>query len=340
MSARAPYRFSVAPMMDVTDRHFRFVTRQLSAKALLYTEMVTSGALLHGDRARHLDFSPAELPLALQLGGDDPAALSECARIGEAWGYTEVNLNVGCPSPRVQRGNFGACLMAQPELVAECVAAMREAVGIPVTVKHRIGVDDLDRYEDMARFVRVVAAAGAARFTVHARKAWLSGLSPKENRSVPPLRYEEVYRLKREFPELVIELNGGVRTLAEARAHLAHVDAVMVGRALWEDPYAWALTDQALFGERAPAKTRREVVLAALPYLEAQLERGVPLPRLLRPLLNLFKGVPGAKGWRRYLSERAHRPGAGPEVVARALEQLPEAVQCARPEPDAALAPG
>ena len=336
----APHPFSVAPMMDVTDRHFRFVARQLSAKALLYTEMVTTGALLRGDRARHLVFSPAELPLALQLGGDDPAALAECARLGETWCYSEVNLNVGCPSPRVRRGNFGACLMARPELVAECVAAMRGAASIPVTVKHRIGVDELDRYEDMARFVRVVSAAGAARFTVHARKAWLSGLSPKENRSVPPLRYEDVYRLKEEFPELTVELNGGVRTLAEVKTHLARVDAVMVGRAVWEDPYSWAATDQALFGACAPAKTRREVVLATLPYLEAQLGRGVPLPRLLRPLLNLFKGVPGAKGWRRHLSERAHRPNAGPEVVAEALEQLPEAVQCARPEPDAALAPG
>jgi tRNA-dihydrouridine synthase A len=324
--------FSIAPMMDWTDRHFRYLMRQVTRRALLYTEMVTTGALLYGDRARHLDFSPEESPVALQLGGDDANALAECARLGEAWGYAEINLNVGCPSERVQSGNFGACLMARPELVARCVSEMKAAVGIPVTVKHRIGVDDLDTYEDMARFVSVVAEAGADRFTVHARKAWLSGLSPKENRTVPPLRYPEVYRLKAEFPQLAVELNGGVRTLGEARRHLRHVDAVMVGRAAYEAPYDWVTADVLLFGDAAPPKTRREVVLGVLPYLESQLSEGVYLSRVARHLLNLFKDVPGAKRWRRHLSEHMHRPGAGPEVVLGALALLPETVLDARPE--------
>ena len=240
---------SVAPMMAWTDRHYRFFMRGLTRRTLLYTEMVTTGALLHGERARHLDFSPEELPLALQLGGDDPQALADCARMAEAWGYSEVNLKRGLPeSNRVQSGNFGACLMAQPETVASAVQAMKNAVSIPVTVKHRIGVDDLDRYEDMANFVQIVSAAGADRFSVHARKAWLRGLSPKENRSVPPLRYEDVYRLKKEFPHLTIELNGGVRTLEEVKTHLKHIDGVMLGRAAYENPYLFATADQMFYG--------------------------------------------------------------------------------------------
>ncbi len=326
------YPLSIAPMMDWSDRHYRYLMRQITRRAFLYSEMVTTGAILYGDRRRHLDFSIEELPLSLQLGGDDPAALAECARIGADWGYSEINLNVGCPSERVQSGNFGACLMAQPELVAECVAAMRRAVSIPVTVKHRIGVDDLDRFEDMRRFVGIVAEAGAERFTVHARKAWLSGLSPKENRTIPPLRYGDVYRLKREFPYLVIELNGGVRSLSEARSHLRHVDAVMVGRAAYEDPYSFATADQLLFAESYPARTRCDIVAAMLPYLETQLSEGVYLSHITRHMLNLFKNVPGAKGWRRHLSENAHREGAGPEVVWRALEHVPDAFLDERPE--------
>ncbi len=320
------YPISIAPMMDWTDRHYRFFMRQLTERTLLYTEMVTTGAILFGDKARHLDFSLEELPLALQLGGDDPRALAECARIAEGWGYSEVNLNVGCPSERVQSGNFGACLMAQPELVAECVAAMRGATSLPVTVKHRIGVDELDRYEDMANFVRVVSKSEPARFTVHARKAWLQGLSPKENRTVPPLRYEEVHRLKREFPHLLIEINGGFRSLESIQSQLTHVDAVMVGRAAYETPYLFATVDRGLFGEDKEPATRREVVEGMLPYVEAQLAKGVYLGRITRHLLGLFAHQPGARAWRRFISENAHKKGAGTEVLLGAVAEVPESV--------------
>ena len=333
----SPYLLSIAPMMDWTDRHYRFFMRQLTKRTLLYTEMVTSGAILYGDKARHLDFSPEELPLALQLGGDDPRALSECARIAQDWGYTEVNLNVGCPSARVQSGNFGACLMTQPELVAACVAAMRGATSLPVTVKHRIGVDELDRYEDMANFVRVVSEAGPARFTVHARKAWLQGLSPKENRTVPPLRYEEVHRLKREFPYLSIEINGGFKTLASVQSQLAHVDAVMVGRAAYETPYLFATVDRDVFGEDVRPVTRREVVERMLPYVEGQLARGAYLNRITRHMLGLFAHQPGARSWRRFISENAHQKGAGVEVLLGALTEIPEHVLDASDSPEAAL---
>lgn len=318
-------------MMDWTDRHYRAFMRGVTRRTLLYTEMVHVNAVLRGDRERVLGFSEFEKPLALQLGGDDPRKLAACARVAEDWGYSELNLNVGCPSPRVQRGNFGACLMAQPERVAACVAAMREATTLPVTVKHRIGIDDRDRFDDLAHFVEVVAQAAPARFTVHARKAWLSGLSPKENRTVPPLRYEEVYQLKRLHPELEIELNGGVRSLEAAAAHLGRVDAVMIGRAAYEDPYALARADALFYG--APhVPTRREVVEAFLPYASRQLERGVPLASLTRHLLGLFTGAPGARAWRRLLSEQAHQPGAGVEVLERALGALPDEVLDARPE--------
>lgn len=333
------YPLSIAPMMDWTDRHYRFFMRGITEHTLLYTEMVTTGAVLYGNKARHLDFSPEELPLALQLGGDDPAALAECAALAEVWGYTEVNLNVGCPSNRVRNGNFGACLMAQPERVACCVAAMREAVSIPVTVKHRIGVDSLDRYEDMANFVRVVSSAGAARFTVHARKAWLQGLSPKENRTVPPLRYDDVYRLKREFPELWIEINGGVVTLEAVHTHLRKVDGVMVGRAAYENPYLLTAVDRDLFGDDAPPPTRREVVLRMLPYIEAQLQQGVYLNRITRHMLGLFAHQQGTKAWKRHLSENAHKEGAGVEVVLGALAGVPDEVLDARADARLAVAP-
>ena len=320
------YPLSIAPMMDWTDRHYRFFMRQLTKRTLLYTEMVTTSALLHGDRARHLDFSLEELPLALQLGGDDPTELAECARLAEAWGYNEVNLNVGCPSSRVQRGNFGACLMAQPEVVARAVEAMRQAVSIPVTVKHRIGVDELDSYEDMKNFVSVVSQADAARFSVHARKAWLKGLSPKENRTVPPLRYKDVYRLKREFSHLNIEINGGIKTFAEVEKHLTHVDGVMLGRAAYETPYLFATADQTFYGADTLPPTRREVVEKMLPYIEKWLAKDLYLNHITRHMLNLFAGQPGAKAWRRYLSENVHKPGTGVEVVQAALQQVPEAV--------------
>ena len=327
------YPLSVAPMMDWTDRHYRVFMRGVTRHALLYTEMLTTNAVLLGDSARVLGFSETEKPLALQLGGDDPARLAECARIAEDAGYDEVNLNVGCPSERVKSGNFGAFLMAQPELVAQCVTAMKRAVSVPVSVKHRIGIDELDSYEDMRRFVEIVAGVGAARFTVHARKAWLSGLSPKENRTVPPLRYEDVYRLKREHPELTVELNGGVRDLADAALHLTHVDAVMIGRAAYETPYALAHADARFYGSsRAP--TREAVLTALLPYLEAQLQRGVPLHSVTRHTLGLFSGQPGARAYRRYLSENAHREGAGAEVVEAALALVPETVRRAPPLAD------
>lgn len=307
-------------MMDATDRHFRVLLRQLTRRTLLYTEMVPTGAALRGDRERHLGYDPIERPLALQLGGDDPAELAECARIAADLGYDEVNLNVGCPSPRVKKGCFGAALMAEPDRVADAVAAMRAAVPLPVTVKHRIGIDDLDRYEDMLAFVDRVAAAGADRFTVHARKAWLNGLSPKENRTVPPLRYDDVYRLKRERSHLPVELNGGVPTLEAVAEHLEHVDAVMIGRAIWSDPFLLADADRRVFGEAGgPGPGRAEAVRAMLPYVARWLERGARLNFLIRGWLNLFAGVPGARGWRRALTEASQRPDAGVGDLEAAL---------------------
>ena len=324
---------SVAPMMDRTDRHFRAFLRRITRHTLLYTEMITTGAVIHGDRERLLGFSDEEHPLAVQLGGDDPGELAECARIAYEWGYDEVNLNVGCPSSRVQEGSFGACLMARPDVVADGVAAMRAAVPLPVTVKHRIGIDDLDRYEDMANFVEVVSAAGCRRFSVHARKAWLQGLSPKQNRDVPPLRYAEVYRLKEEFPHLDVEINGGILDLDAARAHLEHVDAVMIGRAAYDDPYLFATADRDFFDPSAPVPTRRQVVEAFMPYAEEQAARGVPVKRLTRHVLGLVSHRPGAKAWRRHLSENAHLDGAGPRVLLDALDQVPDPVVDERPEP-------
>lgn len=326
------YPVSIAPMMDWTDRHYRFFMRQLTKRTLLYTEMVTTGAILHGDAARHLDFSTEELPLALQLGGDEPQALAKCAKLGQEWGYTEINLNVGCPSDRVQNGNFGACLMAQPELVARCVATMKQAVSIPVTVKHRIGIDNLDRYEDMLRFVEIVSEAGADRFSVHARKAWLKGLSPKENRSVPPLRYEDVYRLKQALPELIIELNGGLKTVSQFQEQLERVDAVMIGRAAYENPYVFASVDQFFFGESSPVPSRREVLEAMLPYMETWLAKGLYLNRMTRHMLSLFNAKPGAKAWRRFLSENVHKAGSNTELLVAAMKQVPDFVLDERAE--------
>lgn len=317
-------------MMDRTDRHFRRLIRAISRKTLLYTEMVTTGALLHGPRERLLQYAPVEHPVVLQIGGDAPCALAACARIAQDHGYDEVNLNVGCPSDRVQRGAFGACLMANPEKVAEGVAAMRAVVRIPVTVKHRIGIDALDRYEDMVRFVQTVAASGCDRFTVHARKAWLSGLSPKENRTIPPLRYGDVHRLKREHPELMIEINGGVRNLDQAAEHLRHVDAVMIGRAAYDDPWIFSEADPRFFGAPSVVRSRHEVAREMLDYAEAELARGERLHRIVRPMLSLFTGCPGARAWRRYLSENAVAPGADARVIASALERVPEVARGAR----------
>ena len=315
------HRLSVAPMMDWTDRHCRFFLRQLTRHALLYTEMIAAPALLHGDAERLLAHSPGERPVALQLGGDDPGELAACARMGAEAGYAEIDLNVGCPSDRVQQRRIGACLMRSPEAVAEAVAAMQAAVHVPVTVKHRLGVDELDRYEDVARFVAIVAAAGCRRFVVHARKAWLAGLSPKQNREIPPLRPAEVHRLKRDFPALAIEINGGIGSLDEVERHLADgLDGVMLGRAAYHDPYLLAAADRRIFGDpTAATPSREEVVERLLPYVEGELAAGTPLPCMTRHLLGLFHGQPGGRRWRRVLSEGGRRPGAGAELLREAL---------------------
>ncbi|MFC4426132.1 tRNA dihydrouridine(20/20a) synthase DusA [Deinococcus navajonensis] len=337
LSELPPHRLSVAPMMDWTDRHCRVFHRTLTRRTLLYTEMVTTGALLHGDRERHLGFSPVEHPLALQLGGNDPAALAECARMAEAWGYDEVNLNCGCPSDRVSSGAFGACLMGTPDVVARAVEAMRKATALPVTVKHRIGIDDLDSYDHLTRFVRTVEAAGCQTFIVHARKAWLSGLSPKENREIPPLRYDVVRQLKADFAHLTIVLNGGVLDLAQAGEALAWADGVMIGRAAYQTPFILAGADAAVFGEAGSGVTRREAIEAYLPYVAAQLGARQPLNRMMKHTLGLFAGHPGARHWKRTISEQGHHEGAGLEVVRAALDGVPAEVLDARPEPAAAV---
>ncbi len=317
-------RLSVAPMLDLTDRHCRYFLRRLTRQTLLYTEMVTTGAVLRGDRERLLAYDPAERPLALQLGGSDPADLAQCARIAAESGYDEVNLNVGCPSDRVQSGRFGACLMAEPALVAECVAAMQAATALPVTVKTRIGIDDRDSYAELAEFVAKVAAGGCKIFIIHARKAWLKGLSPKENREIPPLRYDVVYRLKQDFPALTLIINGGLTSLDQVAAQLGQVDGAMIGRAAYENPYLLAEADQRLFGSIEPPLTRHQVIQAFLPYLQTQLQQGTPLHCLTRHILGLFQGVPGARAWRRQLSEPACRRGAGVEVLEAALQCVAE----------------
>lgn len=308
-------------MMDWTDRHFRYLLRLITRRTRLYTEMVVDQSILLGQRPKLLDFNPEEHPVALQLGGSVPEKLAEAAKIGEEWGYDEINLNLGCPSERVQGGGFGACLMLSPDLVAECMAAMRQAVRVPVTAKHRLGVDEVEDYRYVARFIEKLAGVGVEVFIIHARKAYLKGLSPAENRTVPPLRYEWVYRLKQDFPHLTIVLNGGVRNLEEAEHHLARVDGVMLGRAVYEDPFVLEQADSRLFG-LAHTPTRLEVARAMLGYAEAQLERGTPLWAIARHMLNLFKGQPQGRLWRRWLSERACRRGAGVEVLREALEQV------------------
>jgi len=324
---------SIAPMMEVTDRHFRYFMRQLTKKTLLYTEMVTTGAVLHGDKQKLLDFDPAELPLALQLGGDNPAELAECTRIAGDWGYSEVNLNVGCPSDRVQKGKFGACLMATPEQVASCVEAMRKATALPVTVKHRIGINNLNRYEDLARFVEVVAAAGCDRFIVHARIALLQGLDPKGNRTVPPLRYEDVYRLKADFPNLLIEVNGGIRQLSDIRTHLRKVDGVMIGRAAQDNPFMFGAADQIIFGESTPPPTRRDVIQTMAAYIDRRMAEADDHPnRITRHLLGLFAYRPGARAWKRYLSENAHKPGTTGDVLRKAARAIAQDVLNESPE--------
>ena len=322
----ADWRVAVAPMLDWTDRHCRYFLRLLSRRVRLYTEMATTGAVLRGDRERLLAYDPAERPLALQLGGSDPEELARCARIAADFGYDEVNLNVGCPSDRVQSGRFGACLMAEPALVAECVAAMRAAAALPVTIKTRIGIDDHDSFEALTDFVGQAATAGCAVFIIHARKAWLHGLSPKENREIPPLRYDVVHRLKRDFPELTVLLNGGLTSLDQAAEQFPGVDGVMIGRAAYDNPYLLAEVDRRFFDSSAPPPNRRQVIQDLLPYIETQLQRGTPLHCMTRPVLGLFQGIPGARAWRRHLSEQAPRRGAGTAVLEAALRWLPEGV--------------
>jgi len=306
-------------MMDWTDRHCRFFHRLLTRHALLYTEMITADAVICGDRERLLGFSTEEHPVALQLGGSNPERLATAARIGAEFGYDEINLNVGCPSDRVQEGRFGACLMAEPELVAECVAAMQATCEVPVTVKCRIGIDDQDSEADLERFISTVAAAGCATFIVHARKAWLQGLSPKENRNVPPLDYNRVYRLKAAHPELTIVINGGIRSLDEAEKHLQHVDGVMLGRAAYQMPYLLAEVDRRIFGSDEPPVSRREVVERLKPYIERHLARGGRLNNITRHILGLYHGEPGARMFRRHLSGTDAREGSGLEPLNRAL---------------------
>ena len=316
------YRLCVAPMMDWTDRHCRYFLRLVSPRARLYTEMITTGALMFGNVPRHLDFDPAEHPVALQLGGSDPHALAHCARLGEAWGYDEINLNVGCPSERVQTGSFGACLMAEPALVADCVAAMRDAVALPVTVKHRIGIDAREDYGFVRDFVGTVAAAGAEAFLVHARNAILKGLSPKENREIPPLKYDYVHRLKRDFPQLTIVINGGIATHEAIARELGHVDGVMLGRVAYHNPYLLAEAEEYCFGVAAPSRTRAEIVEALAAYAREQLASGLSLRAIAQHVLGLYHGRSGVRAWRRMLSDAALLATAGPELFLTALKEV------------------
>jgi tRNA-dihydrouridine synthase A len=313
------WRFSTAPMMDWTDRHCRVFHRLISRRARLYTEMLTTGAILHGDRRRLLGFDPSEHPVALQLGGSDPADLATAAKIGEDFGYDEINLNVGCPSDRVKDGRFGACLMAEPTLVADGVAAMKRAVKIPVTVKCRIGIDDQDPEIALDVLARSVVVAGADALVVHARKAWLNGLSPKENRDIPPLDYDRVYRLKAALPNVPVIINGGIGSLAEAARHLDHVDGVMLGRTAYQEPWRLLEVDPELFGEAAPYATMKDVFEAMFPYIEDQLTQGARLHSMTRHFVGAFHGVPGARAFRRHLAEKGVKPGAGVDVLRDAI---------------------
>lgn len=323
LSPTSAKTLSVAPMMDWTDRHDRYFLRLFNPHVRLYTEMVTTGALIHGDRERFLKFDGSEHPLALQLGGSNPHDLATCTKMAEDWGYDEVNLNVGCPSDRVQQNKIGACLMAEPELVAECIATMQAGVKIPVTVKHRIGIDDLDDYEHLVRFVETVAKTGCQTFIVHARIAILAGLSPKENREIPPLRYDDVYRLKQEFPHLTIHLNGGVKTVAEIQRHWQHTDGVVVGREAYHNP--WLLAEALpLFGESLK-HTRESLLEAYMDFMARELATGVPLTQMTRHILGLYQGQAGARRWRQHISENAHRKGATLDVVRQAANFVREA---------------
>lgn len=315
---------SIAPMMDWTDRHDRYFLRLIAPNVLLYTEMVTANALIYGDYHKLLVFHPAEHPVALQLGGSEPTKLAQCAKLGEEYGYDEINLNVGCPSDRVQSGQFGACLMLKPQLVADCVAAMKQAVNIPVTVKCRIGVDEQDSYEQLTHFIETIKQAGCEVFILHARKAWLNGLSPKENREIPPLRYDVVRQIKQDFPELTIIINGGIKTITDIDEQLPYVDGVMIGREAYTNPYFLAEIEKKYFSHPENIKTRSEVIEHLLPYIEEQLSQNIKLSNMTRHILGLFQGQKGARIWRRHLSENAHLEGVGIEVVNNALQKVGE----------------
>ncbi len=313
-------KFSVAPMLDWTDRHERYFLRLISENTLLYTEMITTGALIHGDRGRHLGFNKEEHPLAIQLGGSEPADLVQCAKMAEDYAYDEINLNVGCPSNRVQHGMFGACLMAKPERVAECIAAMQNAVDIPVTVKHRIGIDENESIEELFKFVETVAASGCKTFIVHARKAWLNGLSPKQNRDIPPLRYDVVHQLKQTMPQLEIIINGGICDLDSVEQQLKHVDGVMMGREVYHNPYILAEVDQRLFQADTDVLSRQEIIEKLLDYIEHEISNGTRLHAISRHILGLYNGLPGARKWRRYISEHAPAADADVSVIKKALQ--------------------
>ena len=316
------FRISIAPMIDYTDRHYRYMMRLITKRSFLYTEMIAANAVLLGDRDYLLGYSEEEHPISLQLGGNDPLKLAEASKVVEDWGYDEVNLNVGCPSERVQEGLFGACLMAKPELVAESLLEMKRAVDIPVTVKHRIGIDNLESYEDLYHFVKVVLGSGCDRFIVHARIAILGGLSPKDNRKIPPLRYEDVYRLKRDFPNIEIEINGGIKSLGEMEEQLGLTDGVMMGRLAYEDPFIFSGIDSLFYGDEESDITRSDVVMGMLPYIEEWTAKGHPLVRISRHMLNLWKGQPRAKSWRRYLSENPRIREGAVNFMKEGLEMM------------------
>ncbi len=313
-------------MLDWTDRYYRYFARLISRHTMLYSEMVTTGALIHGDRERFLKFDPCENPIALQLGGSDPTALAECSRMAQDRGYDEINLNVGCPSDKVQSGRFGACLILEPDLVAECISTMQDAVSIPVTVKHRIGIDQDDSYETLHRFVSTVSAAGCNTFIVHARNAWLKGLSPKENRDIPPLRYEIVHRLKSDFPDQEIIINGGIKSLDAAEEQLNNLDGVMIGREAYHNPWILAEADRRIFGDNHPIPSRHQIIEQLMPFAEHEFAQGNSISRITRHILGLFQGQHGARAWRRYISENAHRNGATPGLITQAAAMVPKQV--------------
>lgn len=313
---------SIAPMMDWTDRHYRYFMRLITKQTLLYTEMITANAIIHGDKERLLGYHALEHPLALQVGGSDPRQLAECVKIAEDYDYDEINLNVGCPSDRVQNGRFGACLLKEPELVAECIAAMQKVTTIPVTVKTRLGVDHLDSYEHLSHFIKIVTDTGCSTFILHARKAWLKGLSPKENREIPPLRYEVVYQIKQDFPQLNIMINGGIKTIEQMQKHLEFVNGVMLGREAYHNPYLFAVVDKLFYGEDTAPLSRLEVMEQYIPYILEELKKGIRLTQLIRPILGLFHGMPGAHVWRRYLSENTRSYKTDVQYVREALQQM------------------